>query len=181
MRIIKETFFIDEENPIYTEEARLDSLFKSMQPIINYGLVSDKEERISVFKQVYQILHDILGYAFDIRLLGYSNAFAMEIFKASDGNNDAEAEIFLFKKISTLINLVNKYGMEDGIRSDLTTTIIEANDFVNRIGTKLDPHNKQVWDAVNKVIFPNKPIIENKSKRNSFIKRLIGFLFNKDK
>lgn len=179
--IIKETFFIDEENPIYTEEARLDSLFKSMQPIINYGLVSDKEERISVFKQVYQILHDILGYAFDIRLLGYSNAFAMEIFKASDGNNDAEAEIFLFKKISTLINLVNKYGMEDGIRSDLTTTIIEANDFVNRIGTKLDPHNKQVWDAVNKVIFPNKPIIENKSKRNSFIKRLIGFLFNKDK
>ena len=105
----------------------------------------------------------------------------MEIFKASDGNNDAEAEIFLFKKISTLINLVNKYGMEDGIRSDLTTTIIEANDFVNRVGTKLDPHNKQVWDAVNKVIFPNKPVIENKSKRNSFIKRLIGFLFNKDK
>lgn len=179
--IIKETFFIEEESPIYTEEARLDSLFKSMQPIINYGLLTDKDERISIFKQAYQTLHDILGYAFDIRLLGYSNAFAMEIFKASDGNNDAEAEIFLFKKISTLINLVNKYGMEDGIRSDLASTIVEAKDFVNRVGTKLDPHNKHIWDVVNKVIFPNKPIIENKSKKNSFIKRLIGFLFNKDK
>ena len=38
---------------------------------------------------------------------------------------------------------------------------VEAKDFVNRVGTKLDPHNKQIWDIVNKVIFPNKPIIEN--------------------
>lgn len=81
--------------------------------------------------------------------MGYANAFAMEIFKASDGINDEEAETFLFKKISVLVHLIVDYGTEEGIVSDLKQTIIESKSFVERIGEKLQDHNKQVWKTIN--------------------------------
>lgn len=149
IQLISESFQLEDNDSEYTEEARLDSLFKSMQPIINYGLLSNPCERIDTFKKVYSVLFNILNYIFDIKILGYANAFAMEIFKASDGLNDEEAETFLFKKISVLANLIVDYGMEDGIVSDMKQTIKESKPFVDRIGDKLKEHNKQVWQVVN--------------------------------
>lgn len=149
IQLITETFQIEDNEGEYTEEARLDSLIKSMQPIINYGLLSNPSERIDTFKKAYSMLFDILNYIFDIRILGYANAFAMEIFKASDGINDEEAETFLFKKISVLVHLIVDYGTEEGIVSDLKQTINESKSFVERIGEKLQDHNKQVWKTIN--------------------------------
>lgn len=152
IHLIEETFQIDDKASEYTEEARLDSLLNSMQPIINYGLLVDETERITIFKKVYSSLHIILSYKFDIRILGYSNAFAMEIFKASDGINDKNAEDFLFKKISVLVNLIVDYGKEDGIISDLQQTLKMGRPFINRIGANLQEHNKKIWEVVNKVV-----------------------------
>ena len=151
IQLITETFQLENNEGEYTEDARIDSLLNSMQPIINYGLLSNMKERIHTFKKVYSMLFNILNYKFDIRLLRYTNAFAMEIFKASDGINDEEAEIFLFKKINVLVNLIVDYGMEDGIMSDLKQTIKESKPFVDRMGKKLQEHNKQVWQTVNQV------------------------------
>lgn len=170
--IIKETFLLKENDSVYSEEDRLNSVYKSMQPIINYGILSNDDERAYIYKKVYAVLTDILKQVIDIKLIMYINAFAMEIFKARQGTDDKDAETYLFKKLFFLTLLIKQYGMEDGIVSDLRSTIQEAKPFIDRYGDKLDSDNREIWGLVNRLIY----LADNPQK--GILARIKNFLAN---
>lgn len=145
IRIIQETFLNDEDDSQYTVEFRLESLFYSMRPIINCGLIFKPSERARLYKQVHEILDGISDNVSDIRLVSYSNALSMEIFKVLDGIDDAEAERYLFDKIKSLNSLVDEYGLEEGIKEDILVTMNESKSFVTRMGSGLETQNRYQW------------------------------------
>lgn len=144
IQLITETFGLDEDSE-YTTEARLDSLIISMQPVINFSLYLSEKNRLGIFEKVYALLMECYSYTSDIRLLQYTNSFAMEIFKITERTNIIIAENYLFKKISVLLNLISDYGFEEGIVGDLQSTIIESNSFIVYNSSIVSEHNVEVW------------------------------------
>lgn len=151
IQLITETFSLDEDSE-YTIEARLDSLVKSVQPVINFALYSNEKNRLDIFEKVYILLMECHSYTSDIRLLQYANSFAMEIFKIAKTTNIIVAESYLFKKISVLLNLISDYGFEEGIIEDLQSTLIDSKLFVCNNQSKMTEHNIKVWEVAWKVL-----------------------------
>ena len=62
--------------------------------------------------------------------------------------------------------------MEDGIGSDLRSTIQEAKPFIDRYGDKLDSDNREIWGLVNRLIY----LADNPQK--GILARIKNFLAN---
>ena len=106
IQLIKESFFLENQDSEYSVEARINSLINSMQPIINYIVVSNSNEKILALENIIYILDSILSKEYDIKVLQYFTAFAMEGFNSS---NNSKAEFFLFKKINALLKLIGLF------------------------------------------------------------------------
>lgn len=169
IQLIKESFFLENQNSEYTVEARINSLINSMQPIINYVVVSNSKEKILALKNILYLLDSILSKKYDIKVLQYFTAFAMEGFNSS---NNREAEFFLFKKINALLKLISLFSLEDGIKDDLEKTIEVSQLFVKRSWNKLQQPNRESWINANQILgYTNN--IDYKEKIISIIKKVI--------
>lgn len=169
IQLIKESFFLENQDSEYSVEARINSLINSMQPIINYIVVSNSNEKILALENIIYILDSILSKEYDIKVLQYFTAFAMEGFNSS---NNSEAEFFLFKKINALLKLIGLFSLEEEIKDDLKKTIEVSQLFVKRNWHKLQQQNRESWINANQIIgYRNN--IDYKQKIISMIKKVI--------
>ena len=146
VKLIIDTFDISEDNPIYSEEARVDSLINSLQFIMHYGLVADISDRVRFFKMAFEQLNDLLGNFTDDRLWGYLNAFALELYKVTAGYDDSEAEYYIFRRLIVLLSFLKHRGAEKDIVADLYQTLIDGRPFVERTWERLKEPNRVAWE-----------------------------------
>lgn len=169
IQLIKESFFLENQTSEYSVDARINSLINSMQPIVNYVVVSNSKEKILALKNILHLLDSILSKKYDIKVLQYFTAFAMLGFNCS---NNRDAEFFLFQKINALLKLINLFGLEDGIKDDLEKTIKKSQLFVKKCWDKLQQQNKESWINANQILgYTNN--MDYKQKIISIIKKVI--------